>query len=122
MWCPAVATIITLKLKKRPISSLNWNWGNWKYIRRSYFIPVLYVSITYLLIWLFGLGKLASQEAIINWGKELKLLEIGILNSSSIVIIAIILLGTVEVIRVAATTLGEEIGWRGFFLYRSFYF
>jgi len=27
MWCPAVAAIITLKLKGRSISSLNWNWG-----------------------------------------------------------------------------------------------
>ena len=32
MWCPAAAAIITLKLKKRAISSLNWNWGSWKYI------------------------------------------------------------------------------------------
>jgi membrane protease YdiL (CAAX protease family) len=32
-------------------------------------------------------------------------------------IIAVILLGTVGVIRAMATTLGEEIGWRGFFIY-----
>ncbi|MFT4986457.1 MAG: hypothetical protein ACI8U0_002101, partial [Flavobacteriales bacterium] len=42
MWCPAIATIITLKIKGRSISSLNWNWGNWKYIRLSYFIPAIY--------------------------------------------------------------------------------
>ena len=47
MWCPAVAVIITLKLKGRSISSLNWNWGNWKYIRLSYFVPALYVLITF---------------------------------------------------------------------------
>ncbi|MDF1697661.1 MAG: hypothetical protein P1U56_17580 [Saprospiraceae bacterium] len=58
MWCPAIAAIITLKLKKRPISSLNWNWGNWKYIRLSYVVPALYAIITYLLIWILGLGKL----------------------------------------------------------------
>ncbi|MFK7781903.1 CPBP family intramembrane glutamic endopeptidase, partial [Psychroserpens sp.] len=49
--------------------------------------------------------------------KELGLFGIGTLNPKSITIIAIILLGTVEVIRAAATTLGEEIGWRGFFIY-----
>ena len=117
MWCPAIAAIITLKLKKRPFSSLPWNWGNWKYIRRSYFIPALYGLITYILIWILGFGSLADKEVITDWGKELGLIGIGTLNPAWIVIIAIILSGTVEVIRSSATTLGEEIGWRGFFIF-----
>ncbi|MEC7770358.1 MAG: type II CAAX endopeptidase family protein [Bacteroidota bacterium] len=117
MWCPAIAAFITLKIKGRKISSLNWNWGDWKYIRWSYFIPALYGIITYLLIWVFGFGGLANEETITEWGKELGLFGIGTLNPSSITIIAIILLGTVEVIRASATTLGEEIGWRGFFIH-----
>ncbi|MDX8340239.1 type II CAAX endopeptidase family protein [Draconibacterium sp. IB214405] len=117
MWCPAIAAIITLKIKGRKISSLNWNWGNWKYIRLSYFVPALYGIITYLLIWIFGFGRLVNAEVITDWAKELGLMGIGTLNPTSIIIIAIILLGTVEVIRSAATTLGEEIGWRGFFIY-----
>ena len=117
MWCPAIAAMITLKLKGRSISSLNWNWGDWKYIRLSYIVPVLYVLITYVLIWIFGFGSLANKEDIANWGQELGLMGIGTLNTTSIVIIAVILLGTVEVIRASATTLGEEIGWRGFFIY-----
>ncbi|CAM1372778.1 CPBP family intramembrane glutamic endopeptidase [Tenacibaculum xiamenense] len=117
MWCPAVASIITLKIKGRSISSLNWNWGNWKYIRLSYFIPALYGLITYVLIWSFGLGSMANEETILNWAKEIGLVGIGSLNPILIVIIAVILTGTVEVIRSAATTLGEEIGWRGFFIY-----
>ncbi|MBS2099216.1 CPBP family intramembrane glutamic endopeptidase [Carboxylicivirga linearis] len=117
MWCPAIAAIITLRIKKRPISSLHWNWGKWKYIRLSYFVPALYGIITYVLIWIFGLGELANKETITVWAKDIGLIGIGTLNSTSIVIIAVILLGTVEVIRSAATTLGEEIGWRGFFIY-----
>jgi len=117
MWCPAIAAFITLKIKGRKISSLPWNWGSWKFIRWSYFIPALYGLITYILIWTFGFGSLADEEAIADWGKELGLFGIGTLNATSITIIAIILLGTVEVIRAAATTLGEEIGWRGFFIY-----
>jgi len=117
MWCPAIAAIITLKIKGRKISSLNWNWGNWKYIRLSYFIPALYGIITYILIWIFGFGSLANEEVITNWAKELGLVGIGTLNPTSITIIAFILLGTVGVIRAMATTLGEEIGWRGFFIY-----
>jgi len=117
MWCPAIAAFITLKIKGRKISSLPWNWGSWKFIRWSYFIPALYGLITYILIWTFGFGSLADEEAIADWGKELGLFGIGTLNATSITIIAIILLATVEVIRAAATTLGEEIGWRGFFIY-----
>ncbi|WP_370476499.1 CPBP family intramembrane glutamic endopeptidase [Tamlana flava] len=117
MWCPALAAIITLRLKKRPISSLNWNWGNWKYIRWSYSIPALYGLITYILIWIFGFGNLANKEAIKDWANELGLVGIGTLSPTTIIIMAIILLGTIEVIRSAATTLGEEIGWRGFFIY-----
>lgn len=117
MWCPALAAFITLKIKGRKISSLHWNWCKWKYIRWSYFIPALYGIITYVLIWILGFGDLANTNAITEWGKELGLFGIGTLNPTSITIIAIILLGTVEVIRASATTLGEEIGWRGFFIY-----
>jgi len=117
MWCPTIAAFITLKIKGRKISSLNWNWGDWKYIRLSYFIPALAGIITYILIWIFGFGNLANAEVITEWAKELQLMGIGTLNTIPIVVIAILLLGTVEVIRSAATTLGEEIGWRGFFIY-----
>ncbi|MEQ3656658.1 MAG: type II CAAX endopeptidase family protein [Dokdonia sp.] len=117
MWCPAMAAFITLKIKGRKISSLNWNWGNWKYIRWSYFVPALYGIVTYVLIWIFGLGSLTDSEAITNWGKDLGLFGIGTLNPTAITIIAIALLATIEVIRASATTLGEEIGWRGFFIY-----
>lgn len=117
MWCPALAAFITLKIKGRKISSLPWNWGQWKYIRLAYFIPAVYVLITYLLIWLFGFGTIASKDMILEWGKELGLFGIGNLSATAVVVIGIVLLGTVEVIRASATTLGEEIGWRGFFIY-----
>lgn len=117
MWCPAIAAIITLKIKGRKISYLHWNWGDWRYIRWSYFVPALYGVITYMLIWIFGFGGLANEEGITEWGKDLGFFGIGTLNPTAITIIAIILLGTVEVIRASATTLGEEIGWRGFFIY-----
>ena len=117
MWCPAIAAIITLKLKGRSVSSLNWNWGNWKYIRLSYVVPALYAFITYILIWIFGLGGLAGEEIVLAWSKELELTGIGTLNPTVALIVAVFLLGTVGVIRAMATTLGEEIGWRGFFIY-----
>ncbi|MCW8980876.1 type II CAAX endopeptidase family protein [Altibacter sp.] len=117
MWCPAIAAFITLKIKGRKISSLHWNWGNWKYIQWSYVVPALFGIITYVLLWIFGFGNLANSETIKEWGKELGLFGIGTLSTTSITIIAIMLLATIEVIRASATTLGEEIGWRGFLIY-----
>ncbi|KAB1151412.1 CPBP family intramembrane metalloprotease [Tenacibaculum aiptasiae] len=117
MWCPALAAIITLKLKKKTILSLNWNWGNWKFIRLSYLIPALYVTITYIFIWFLGLGKLPNQESVLEWAKEIGLVGIGTMSPTLAVITAVLLLGSIGVIRAMATTLGEEIGWRGFFIY-----
>lgn len=117
MWCPALAAFLTLKIKGRKISSLHWNWGDWKYIRLSYFVPVLYVSITYAAIWLLGFGNIATKETIATWATEIGLMGIGTLNSTIALIIAITLVGTVSVVRAIATTLGEEIGWRGFFIF-----
>lgn len=117
MWCPALAAFLTLKIKGRKISSLHWNWGEWKYIRLSYFVPVLYVSITYAAIWLLGFGNIATKETIATWATEIGLMGIGTLNSTIALIIAITLVGTVSVVRAMATTLGEEIGWRGFFIF-----
>jgi hypothetical protein len=45
------------------------------------------------------------------------LIEIGTLHPASVIIVAVILLGTTGVIRAMATTLGKEIGWRGFCIY-----
>ena len=119
MWCPAIAAIITLKLKERPISSIRWKWAKWKYIRISYFIPAIYVLITYLLIWIFGLGGLSNEEHIMEWATELGLVGIGTLKPIFAIIMGIILLATVGVVRAMATVLGEEIGWRGFLIYES---
>ena len=117
MWCPAIAAIITLKIKRRPISLIHWNWADWKYIRWSYFTPAIYVFITYILIWFFGLGELSNVESIMEWAKELGLVGFGTLKPIFIIIIGIVLLGTIGVIRAMATVLGEEIGWRGFLIY-----
>jgi membrane protease YdiL (CAAX protease family) len=117
MWCPAIAAIITLKIKGRSLSSLNWKWANSHYTKLSYIIPAMYAILTYALIWIFGLGGLSNEETILEWAKEIGLMGIGTLNPSNAVLAGVLLLGSVGVVRAMATTLGEEIGWRGFFIY-----
>ena len=81
MWCPALAAFVTLKLTGRSVSTLNWHWGNWKYIRLSYFVPACYALLTYLLLWVLGFGGLASGELVLDWARELGLMGIGVTHS-----------------------------------------
>lgn len=114
MMSPALASFITLKIIKRPISSLPWSLKKLKYVRLSYITPILYVSIAYFLIWLLGFGNLINTERILQWSNEL-----GIENTSQtlVIIVMIFLLLTVGVVKNLGAALGEEIGWRGFLIF-----
>lgn len=114
MISPALASLITLKIIKRPISSLPWSLKELKYLKQSYITPILYVSIAYALIWLLDIGKLINSERVIQWSNELGIDDS---NQSLVVVIMIFLLLTVGVIKNLGSTLGEELGWRGFFIY-----
>ncbi|OUS00916.1 CAAX protease family protein [Flavobacteriales bacterium 33_180_T64] len=114
MISPALASIITLKIRKRPISNLPWSLKELKYLKLSYITPLLYVSIAYVLIWFFGFGDLVSTERITKWSNEL---GIDSANQTLVIIVMVFLLLTVGVIKNLGSTLGEEIGWRGFFIF-----
>lgn len=114
MISPALAAFLTLKIKKRPVSSLPWNLKDLKYLKLSFFTPILYVSIAYALLWVFGLGNLANTETITEWSNEL---GIGESNQMLVIVAMVFLLLTVGVIKNLGSTLGEEIGWRGFLIF-----
>ncbi|MFK7811239.1 MAG: CPBP family intramembrane glutamic endopeptidase [Maribacter sp.] len=114
MMCPALSAFITLKLIKRPISSLPWGLKNLKHLRLCYLIPVVYITISYILIWVFGFGNVLNQETIVGWSQELGMEGFG---SPFVLLTMIVLLSIVGVVKNIGSTLGEEIGWRGFFIY-----
>lgn len=114
MLSPALASLITLRIRKRPISGLPWRLKELKYLRRSYITPILYVSIAYVLIWSLGFGTFLNNESIMEWRAEL---GIESTNQTLITIVMIFLLLTVGVLKNIGSTLGEEIGWRGFFIF-----
>lgn len=114
MISPALAAFLTLKIKKRPISNLPWSIKNLKYLKISYLTPILYVSIAYVLLGLFGLGGFTNTQTIIEWSNELGIDES---NQTLVVTVMVLLLLTVGVIKNLGSTLGEEIGWRGFLVF-----
>ena len=56
MWCPALAAIAVLKLNGRKLSELGWGWRRTKYQLMAWLIPLLYTTITYLIVWASGLN------------------------------------------------------------------
>ncbi|WP_040281712.1 CPBP family intramembrane glutamic endopeptidase [Psychroserpens damuponensis] len=114
MMCPAIASFITLKLMKRSISSLSWSLKASKYLKLSYILPVCYVAISYILIWVFGYGNFGNQNTITEWTQELGMTGY---NTSVVVLVMMMLLAVVGVVKNIGSTLGEEIGWRGFFVF-----
>jgi len=114
MWSPAVAALLTLRIRGRAISSLPWQWGEWRINGRAFMVPVLYVLAAYALIWAFGIGGVPNQETLTVWAKSAGLEGI---STPALIFIMVLLLGTVDCIRAMSTIVGEEIGWRGFLIW-----
>ncbi|HEX8837504.1 MAG TPA: type II CAAX endopeptidase family protein [Candidatus Acidoferrum sp.] len=110
MWCPALAAMLTLRLHGRSIAQLGWKWGETKYQIQSWFIPLLYASIAYVIVWVAGLGAFGNPEYLDALVRQMHLggspwISIGV---------GIFLTGTYGLVRSVSSALGEEIGWRGF--------
>ncbi len=114
MVMPTMAAFLTLKLRGRKIADLPWRWGghgaNWA----GYLIPLLYVSIAYGIIWLSGLGGVGNPETISEWGQSLGLPEA---PTFAVIGLMVVLMAVVQFIKSLGTIAGEEIGWRGFFVW-----
>src|ERR1700732_1295503 len=62
MWWPALAGMLTLRLNGRSISDLGWKWGETKYQVGSWYLPILYASLAYAIVWIFHLGAFGHTE------------------------------------------------------------
>jgi membrane protease YdiL (CAAX protease family) len=110
MWCPAVGALLTCTFLSRSIASMGWRWGQTRYQVISYLIPVGYSTFTYSVAWLTGIAalKIESAEAYSRF------FGLGALPRPLGIGLYFLVVATIGVIQNCATTLGEEIGWRGF--------
>ena len=110
MWCPALAAIATLKLNRRSLRDLGWQWPQTKYMVMSWFIPLLYAAIAYVIVWTAGLGGFPNHDFM-----QKLVVHMGLRTSPTVsTIVYVILTGIFGLVFGLATALGEEIGWRGF--------
>jgi membrane protease YdiL (CAAX protease family) len=110
MWCPAFAGMATLKINGRSLFDLGWKWPQTNYAVQSWYIPLLYAAIAYVIVWAAGLGGFPNHDFM---GRLVPLIGLRISPQLSTVIY-VLLAGTFGVIKSMASALGEEIGWRGF--------
>ena len=110
MWCPALAAFATLQLNGRKLSELGWKWPQTKYATMSWFIPLLYATIAYSVVWATGLGGFPNHEVM-----QRLVLRMGLRTSPVVATVVYVLLtASFGLVGNLATALGEEIGWRGF--------
>jgi len=110
MWCPALAAFATLKINARKLSELGWKWPQTKYATMSWFIPLIYATIAYSVVWLSGLGGFPNHQVMQHLVSRMGL------RSSPLIatVVYVLLTGTIGLVGNLSTALGEEIGWRGF--------
>lgn len=113
MWCPAIAAFLTLRLTGRRIASLPWSIGNWRDNIQSYLVPVAYVTISYGIAWAAGFGGALDSDTISGWSEELGLSDSPVVAA----VLMVALLATIQFAKSLGTIAGEEIGWRGFFIW-----
>jgi uncharacterized protein len=110
MWCPGLAGMATLKLNGRSLSDLGWKWGEPTYQFLSWLIPILYATLAYLIVWIFGFGKFGKPEYLEALARRSHLASPHWLA----VLIGFLLIAIYGMIGSTSSALGEEIGWRGF--------
>jgi len=110
MWCPALAAAATLKLNGRKLGELGWKWPQANYAIVSWFIPLLYATVAYAIVWASGLGGFPNHEFMQQLVPRMELRASPVVST----VVYVLLAGSFGLVENLATALGEEIGWRGF--------
>jgi len=113
MWCPGMSAILTSIILKRKISLLGWQWGNPRYQLWSYLVPLCYALVAYLIVWFVGWGKFYNEEFVKQVAGAFGFEKLPHIVT---IILYFILMGLFGLPGSISSAMGEEIGWRGFFV------
>lgn len=111
MWSPGLSAVITSLLLKRKLSALAWQWGKPGYQFWSYVVPLIYVSIAYIIIWSLGWGGFYNKDFVARISTAFGWTD---LPPGVSLFFYFIIMGLFGMPGSASSALGEEIGWRGF--------
>jgi membrane protease YdiL (CAAX protease family) len=111
MWSPGLAALATCRIMGISLASIGWGWGESRWQWMAYFIPVLYGLIAFGFVWGFGLAGAAGPKYIAGVSDYLGLHG---WSPAAVITFAVVMFGGVGMVWRIASSLGEEIGWRGF--------
>ncbi|MFC4346783.1 CPBP family intramembrane glutamic endopeptidase [Kordiimonas lipolytica] len=110
MWTPGISALLAYKFLKLDIASFGWAWGRPKWQILSFVTPIIYGLVAYGIIWGFGFGGVLDPKFVEEAGYHLGLVG---WSPTATVAMGVLIFGAVGMIWHMATSLGEEIGWRG---------
>lgn len=115
-WTPGMAALLSCIIIKRDISSLKWKWGDIKWIKIGYMFPIVYCLFIYVPVWVLGLGGNSGPNMdTFNGWSTIVLGEGNVTIFGSL--LGLVILMTIGAMKFLLTSLGEEIGWRGFMVW-----
>ncbi len=122
MWCPGIAALLCCRILGLDYRRLGWGWGEWRWQRLAYLVPLGYTAVAYGAVWLTGLGKFPHAPSVLSIRQSL-----GWPHSPASVVVGgyFLLTASTALVPGIARALGEEIGWRGFLaprMHRAFGF
>ena len=111
MWSVGAAAIVALKLSGHSLHELGWAWGPGKYHLIALALPFAYATLTYgtaAVLGAIAFLEPASVDALVQAsGFSFLPQPLGLVATLVLVIV-------VGMIQSMSSSLGEEIGWRGF--------
>ena len=111
MWTPALAALAASVLTRRSLGAIGWRPWPVKWLAAGWIIPILYAFPAYALVWLVGLGSVPSPTFL-----ERARFTLGMPSEPHwlVIVSAFGYIALVNLLPNMILTLGEELGWRGF--------
>jgi len=112
MLCPGVSAILTKLIFDRSLKGLGWKPGPAKWLGLGYLLPILYGAVIYGIAWLVGLGGFTTDVVADVVGTGMGMADA---PRWQVVAVYTFFLATIVYLRSGLlSSLGEELGWRGF--------
>jgi len=111
MLSAGAAALLTCVIRKRSIGLMGWHWGEWKYQRLSYLLPLLIIFFAHLLIWSLGLAEWYNVGFLQDLKSDYNLNE---WSDVQVLVFHFLISSTISFLLLLPSVLGEEIAWRGF--------
>jgi CAAX protease family protein len=113
---PAFSAIITKLIFQRNLKGLGWKWGKSRYQLLSWTLPFLISLLGFGLVWIMGFGGFYNESFIVEAQNGLaKTFNLN-LGSPILTMLILIIVNSTIGLFVGFGAIGEEIGWRGFFV------